>query len=136
MKISEDKVKEENESLKAALEAAEHQRGALAQAIADAVTKAGMWNGEVGLTGPHLIMFCDDMASVIASQPDSERDAARMDWLVQKIVDVRAELRYGSRFMFTSQAKYDDEEFVGTTLREQIDAAQQGEAQPLPGDKP
>lgn len=47
-------------------------------------------------------------------------DAEQMDWLVQRIVEVRAELRYGSKFMFISQAKYDDEEFTGTTLREQI----------------
>jgi len=57
-------------------------------------------------------------------QAQLEKDAERMEFLVQHIVEVREELRYGSRFMFVSQAQYGDEdEFLGTTLREQIDAA-------------
>ncbi len=64
-----------------------------------------------------------------ASAADSE-DAARMDWLVQQIVEVREELRYGSKFMFISQAKYDDEQFAGTTLREQIDTARNKKGSP------
>jgi len=59
-----------------------------------------------------------------AVPPSDAPDKARMNFLVQHIVDVRKELLHGSRLMFTSQAEYDDnEEFLGTTLREQIDAA-------------
>ena len=57
-----------------------------------------------------------------AAQGDA-KDTERMNFLVMKIVDVRQELRYGSRLEFTSQAQYDDDEFTGTTLRAQIDAA-------------
>jgi len=76
--------------LRAALEAAEHQRSMLAQAIADASRKAGIWNGEVSLTGPHLIMFCDDMASAIKVQPDSGRDAALKEKRIKEIQSAAA----------------------------------------------
>jgi len=58
--------------LRAAMESAEHQRNMLAQAIADASKKAGIWNGEVSLTGPHLIMFADNLADCAIAQPDSD----------------------------------------------------------------
>lgn len=53
-----------------------HERDALGQAIADAALKAGMYNGEVPLTGPHLIMFAQHLGEATAAQPDSGRDAA------------------------------------------------------------
>lgn len=43
-------------------EQAERERGLLAQAIADAAQKAGVYNGEVDLTGPHLLMLASDLA--------------------------------------------------------------------------
>lgn len=43
------------------------ERDALGQAIADAALKAGMYNGEVDLSGPHLIMFAQHLGE--ASQP-------------------------------------------------------------------
>lgn len=38
------------------------ERDTLASAIVGAAFKAGIYNGEVQATGPHLIMFLDDMA--------------------------------------------------------------------------
>ena len=43
------------------------ERDGLGSAIAEAAKRAGIYNGEVSLTGPELIMLCDDLA---------ERDAA------------------------------------------------------------
>jgi hypothetical protein len=37
----------------------------LAQAIADSALKAGIYNGQVCLTGPHLVMLADNMAETI-----------------------------------------------------------------------
>lgn len=45
-----------------------HERDTLAQGIADAALKSGIWNGEVNLTGPHLLMMLGDMASCIAAE--------------------------------------------------------------------
>lgn len=42
-----------------------HQRDMLAQAIGNAARKAGIYNGEVGLLGPQLLMLADDMADCI-----------------------------------------------------------------------
>lgn len=47
-----------------------HERDALGQAIADAAMKVGIWNGEVPLTGPHLIMFANDLAECAKQQLD------------------------------------------------------------------
>lgn len=44
-----------------------YERDLLAEAIADAAKKAGIYNGEVPLTGPHLLMLADDLAEVILS---------------------------------------------------------------------
>lgn len=41
------------------------ERDLLAKAIADAAIKTGGYNGEVGLTGPHLLMLLDDMVEEI-----------------------------------------------------------------------
>lgn len=40
------------------------ERGFLAEAIAAAALKAGGYNGEAPLTGPHLVMLCQDMAAL------------------------------------------------------------------------
>jgi hypothetical protein len=40
------------------------QRDVLGKAIADAALKAGIYNGEVPLTGPHLLLLLDDMVAV------------------------------------------------------------------------
>lgn len=53
-----------------------HERDALGQAIADAALKAGMYNGEVPLSGPHLIMFAQHLGEAATPQSDSGRDAA------------------------------------------------------------
>lgn len=44
------------------------ERGFLAEAIAAAALKAGGYNGEAPLTGPHLVMLCQDMAAEIERQ--------------------------------------------------------------------
>lgn len=43
---------------------AERERDMLAKAIADAAQKAGIYNGEVAMTGPHLLMLVNDLAEV------------------------------------------------------------------------
>lgn len=50
------------------------ERDTLAQSIADAALKAGIWNGEVPLSGPHLLMMVNDMAECIAT-PAAQGDA-------------------------------------------------------------
>jgi len=50
------------------------ERDTLAQSIADAALKAGIWNGEVPLSGPHLLMMVNDMAECIAA-PAAQGDA-------------------------------------------------------------
>lgn len=47
------------------------ERDMLAEAIANAAIKAGIYNGEVPLTGPHMLMLCDDLAEVIKSLEDN-----------------------------------------------------------------
>lgn len=44
---------------------AEHERDMLANAIADAAIKAGIIRPDASLTGPMLMMLCDDMAEII-----------------------------------------------------------------------
>lgn len=85
--------------------------------------------------GEEVTLFEDDEIlkhydpSVQPAQPpaiESITDEDRMNFLVNHIVEVRQELRCGSRFLFVSQATYNDpgtDKFTGTTLRAQIDAA-------------
>lgn len=44
------------------------ERDALGQSIADAALKAGMYNGEVDLSGPHLVMFAQNLADAASTQ--------------------------------------------------------------------
>jgi hypothetical protein len=44
----------------------------LAEGIANAAQRAGIYNGEVPLTGPHLLMLLDDLASAAAPQQPSQ----------------------------------------------------------------
>ncbi len=41
------------------------ERDALAKAIRDAAVKAGICRADVALTGPQLLMLCDDMATAL-----------------------------------------------------------------------
>mgnify|MGYP006921420734 CR=1 FL=1 len=41
------------------------ERDALAKAIRDAAVKAGICRAGVALTGPQLLMLCDDMATAL-----------------------------------------------------------------------
>jgi hypothetical protein len=41
------------------------QRNCLSQAIAESAQQAGIYNGEVDLTGPELVMLCNDMRNEI-----------------------------------------------------------------------
>jgi len=45
----------------------EKQIKALGKAIGDAALRAGIYNGEIGLAGPELIMLCENMAEQIAA---------------------------------------------------------------------
>lgn len=53
---------------------ASRQLGMLAKGITEAARKAGIYNGEVDLIGPHLLMFLDDLASV--AKEAGEKQAA------------------------------------------------------------
>jgi hypothetical protein len=50
---------------KAEVEQLRHEHKCMADAIRDAAVKAGICRDDVCLTEPHLLMLCDDMASVI-----------------------------------------------------------------------
>lgn len=52
----------ENEKQAERIRELETERDALAKAIADAAIKVGIINADTPLTGPHLLMLCDDMA--------------------------------------------------------------------------
>lgn len=60
-----------------------HERDALGQAIADAALKAGMYSGEVPLTGPHLIMFAQHLGEAATVQPDRGLHAALLEQAAQ-----------------------------------------------------
>ena len=89
---------------------------------------SGRWHGE------EVTLFEDDEIlkeydpGAAKGNPKAKpiTDKERMDYLVMHIVDVRAELRYGSRLLFTSQARHENDgtdTFIGTMLRAQIDEA-------------
>ena len=50
-------------------------RDALAKAIRDAAVKAGICRADVALTGPQLLMLCDDMATALRPNDQSHRGA-------------------------------------------------------------
>ena len=50
------------------------ERDMLASAIANAAQKAGIYNGEIGLTGPYLLMLADDLAEVILNMESNISD--------------------------------------------------------------
>lgn len=68
-----------------------HERDALGQAIADAAQKAGMYNGDVPLSGPHLIMFAQHLGDAATVPQDIGRDAA-LNLIIRDV----AELDYSS----------------------------------------
>jgi hypothetical protein len=45
------------------IERLEHERKLLAEAIRNAAVKRGVVSEDVSLTGPHLLMLCNDLAS-------------------------------------------------------------------------
>lgn len=51
------------------------ERDALAKAIRDAAVKAGICRADVALTGPQLLMLCDDMATALRPNDQSHRGA-------------------------------------------------------------
>lgn len=54
--------REEFEALEADVRELLHQRNLLGQAIADAAHTAGIYNNEVPLDGPQLLMMLEDLA--------------------------------------------------------------------------
>lgn len=72
---------------------AAQERDVLAVAIAIAAQKAGIYNGEVPLTGSQLIMLCDDLASAaIISQELPDAEKVRQDAFDEAIEKVRLHL--------------------------------------------
>jgi hypothetical protein len=65
-----------------------HERNLLAEAIANAALKAGIYNGEVPLTGPHLLILAEDLAA-LASQP-----AVADAWVRDALVNLAHEMRF------------------------------------------
>lgn len=52
------------------IECLEHERGQLAEAIRNAAVKAGIVREDADLTGPHLLMLCNDLAdSSLSNKP-------------------------------------------------------------------
>jgi hypothetical protein len=54
---------------------------------------------------------------------DGGKDSERMDWLCERVINVRDPLPYGSRDMFWSSPTDDDGGHEPSNLRAQIDAA-------------
>lgn len=68
------------------LETLQRERDMLAEAIADAALKSGLYNGEVPLTGPHLLMFCLDMADIIIESDHMIN--VKSDWINSTLNDM------------------------------------------------
>lgn len=78
------------------------ERDALGRAIATAAQRAGIYNGEVGLTGPQLIQLCEDLASGFLGEPSSY--AGRLEAATSEWIDVDVALPEGGPV----EAKFDD----------------------------
>ncbi|BBH13428.1 hypothetical protein [Chromobacterium haemolyticum] len=63
--------------LAAELENAKHELSVLAKAIRSAAVKAGICRADAALTGPHLLMLCDDLAEAAREVPAGEPVAWR-----------------------------------------------------------
>jgi len=64
----------------------EQQRDMLAQAIRDAAVKAGIARADAGMTGPMLLMLCDDMADcILAQQPAAVDEVEGLKRLVRHL---------------------------------------------------
>ncbi|HDV8348782.1 TPA: hypothetical protein RKT01_000518 [Burkholderia vietnamiensis] len=69
---------------------------------------------------------------MLVQQPEPRAevtDTARLDWLCERVVNVRHPLLYGSRDMFWASPTDDDSGHSPSDLRAQIDAARAGEKQ-------
>lgn len=62
----------------------EQQRDMLARAIRDAAVKAGIARADADMTGPMLLMLCDDMADCILAQQPAAVDEARVVETIRK----------------------------------------------------
>lgn len=49
------------------IESLRHQRDLLIDAIGDVAHKAGIYNNEVPIGGPHALMFCEDLVNYNAA---------------------------------------------------------------------
>lgn len=63
--------------LAAELETAKHELSVMAKAIRYAAVKAGIRRADAALTGPHLLMLCDDLAEAAREKPAGEPVAWR-----------------------------------------------------------
>jgi hypothetical protein len=90
------------------------ERNMLAEAIGNAALKAGIYNGEVSLTGPHLLMLANDMAEVILECEKNinlkadfieatMNDMAGRDQLLDEILDIVE----GRTFHFSSDTVFE-----------------------------
>lgn len=90
-------------ALEAKLAEVTRQRDLLAEAIGEAARKAGIYNGEVELTGPRLLMLVDDMAENIVAleaTPPAPKvtEAPKIDGAVAELfVDAWAEAEKAMR---------------------------------------
>jgi hypothetical protein len=65
--------------------------------------------------------------AALSSRADGGKDSDRMDWLCERVINVRDPLPYGSRDMFWASPTDDDGGHEPSNLRAQIDAASAGE---------
>ncbi len=71
---------------------AEQERDMLANAIRDAAVRAGICRDDVSLTGPHLLMLCDDLATAATAGGDPADHACRAHACRRVRVEMRAEI--------------------------------------------
>ena len=73
------------------LQTAKHELSVLAKAISNAAVKAGICRADAALTGPHLLMLCDDLAEAAREKPAGEPAAWRHS-LTHSLHDLEGEV--------------------------------------------
>lgn len=114
----------------------------LAEAIAGAAKKAGIYNGQVALTGPHLLMLLDDMAqgyaqaSAHSALPSTTGSRTPADYAMEHGEYLAAGAEQLLKALAAQQALEMDLEEVGSLSEEQeaaLSSAQQATSEATRG---
>jgi DNA repair exonuclease SbcCD ATPase subunit len=81
-----------------------HQRDALGKGIAEAAIKAGIASKDAYLTGPHLLMLCDDMAESILAYCQVVEENPHVHRLVKELREHDDERLYHEADVLMSEA--------------------------------